>query len=1004
MTTEQIALFFKKLDFDFKQDLELRGNLSFGNDHIEKKLAEAVFFYSSPNQTNTSFYVITVPLDDSELNIVRRYIWNESKADLIFVPTLENAHLFNSNKLILYYGKVYAPDDPRQGLIDEFNISNKEQQTIECIKRWQFDSGVFWLNYHDFLKKVSQKSIDKVLVETLTSLKNKLNEEIEKEDIVQALIDRTLYIKYLEDNHIINSSFYKHYFTEDTDYETLLSTHSVDKLNRLFGIIQDIFNNELFDRPDIPKKYLSKKICNLLQDAISGTHLEKRQMSLFHFKFDIIPVEFISYIYEIFLSKEQKKNGIYYTPQKLAQLIVDDVIPEFQTGTVLDPSCGSGMFLTVAFQRLFENSSEEWKKLKTIKQKIEFKAKLLYENVFGIEKLGIARRFTIFSLSLQIFRDLDPAKIRDYIAKELETNGEVKLFERYPFFKNIKHANTLSTTENVFEGFSFDYVVGNPPFFEIGKENEEISFLNEYQIEFNDRKIKAGEIVHSHQISQCFFLKIKDWANEYTRFGFVSNSSNFFDDNSETFQDFFYKSYGVEKIYELSRVKSILFEKANETVVSIIFNNHPRPGDVIEYNPVDMGLFSEKPFGLLIIKDDKAIGLRQSDLRQRTIRLRDFLVGNEFDLNLIASIYDRSREIIDYIAERANGQPYIHTGGQIAGVEKVLESENISREEYNKNKDLYLSKYIQIHTRTKPTKEYNTPFISYTKLRPYSVGNIDVYVKDNSNFRRKGKDNDIYVGEKILWSRIGKAITAMYSPDKIYFDFDVHVIKLANPKFYYLFTALLNSEFVNYFITIHLRKRVFDTHTKIDKTDFAKIPIPNEMDDDLVKEISQISKELTDGKYELGPKVSDKLNNLIFDLYDLSYIERQRIKDYFKPSLNLSRNLRELEPYKATLLDSIEMYFQNPISLELSSNDFGLIIAKVSLNTNCQSTSPDVRKTKFYVLNEIFGHTPSENFLASNEKIFGKDCLYIIRKAESANWTETKAYEDGQDILKRYLK
>ncbi|MGG2309848.1 N-6 DNA methylase, partial [Salmonella enterica] len=83
-------------------------------------------------------------------------------------------------------------------------------------------------------------------------------------------------------------------------------------------------------------------------------------MSLFDFKFNVIPVEFISYIYEVFLNEQQKKNGIYYTPKKLAQLIVDDVIFESQTGTVLDPSCGSGMFLIVAFQRLFENSKHEW--------------------------------------------------------------------------------------------------------------------------------------------------------------------------------------------------------------------------------------------------------------------------------------------------------------------------------------------------------------------------------------------------------------------------------------------------------------------------------------------------------------------------------------------------------------------------------------------------------------------------------------------------------------------
>ena len=35
------------------------------------------------------------------------------------------------------------------------------------------------------------------------------------------------------------------------------------------------------------------------------------------------------------------------------------------------------------------------------------------------------------------------------------------------------------------------------------------------------------------------------------------------------------------------------------------------------------------------------------------------------------------------------------------------------------------------------------------------------------------------------------------------------------------------------------------------------------------------------------------------------------------------------------------------------------------------------------------------------KKIFTKDCIYIIKENIAKNWTETKAYEDGHDIIKK---
>ena len=68
------------------------------------------------------------------------------------------------------------------------------------------------------------------------------------------------------------------------------------------------------------------------------------QLSLFDFEFDIIPIEFIGQIYQVFQERNKKEEGIVYTPENLANLLVEQIIGDSKEGKVLDPACGSGVF------------------------------------------------------------------------------------------------------------------------------------------------------------------------------------------------------------------------------------------------------------------------------------------------------------------------------------------------------------------------------------------------------------------------------------------------------------------------------------------------------------------------------------------------------------------------------------------------------------------------------------------------------------------------------------
>lgn len=1001
---------FSNLGFDFKNDLKSKSIEIEKNSVLSDKLNNSVFFYKSPNNTNTSFYLITTFLENIEIEEIRKYIWNKNDADLIFYYPNEDA------KLIMFYAKYSPKINFEESILDRFSTSEKDLDKIEKIRHWRFDSGVFWLNYHKFIEKAKYKGIDKELVATLKALKEQLfttlskliSEDIKCNSVVQALIDRTLYIKYLEDNHIINSHFYKHYFEDATlNYEKILDNNSDADLNKLFKKIHEIFNNNLFDQPTIENDFLTNEVRSLISSSFKA-NLNTGQLRLYDFQFDVLPVEFISYIYEVFLSEKQKENGIYYTPKKLAQLIIDEVINKDEIGAILDPSSGSGMFLIVGYQRLLEIAKKQGLEPKDSIGKIKFRTQLLSNNIFGIEKELTAQRFTFFSLSLQIFEGINPSDIKEFIANELNEKDRVDLFSEFSFFDNIKHANTLNLFEKPFENKKFLYLVGNPPFFEIPNTVEfenEISFLNSYKVDIanKDNVLRAKQIVGKSQISQCFFLKIKDWSNENTRFGFVSNSSNFYNDYSNDFQDYFYSNYGIEKIYELSRVKKILFEKANESVVAIIFNNNLEKS-ITEYYPVDLGLFSEKPFELLIIQEDKIIEIEQKELITKKTKLRDFLIGNEFDrifinrlnnFSQLESLLDINKDSLQGLTRKSNIDITDFLNINISDFKKF--------DQKNKKK---IQKEYELKKYLSETQDniFTTPYIyEYVNISQFKITRYDGYINPNlitKEYFQRPRGNEIFKGNKILITRVGNTIKAVYTPFDVVFSVNIFGIKTIEDKYNYFTTALLNSYLVNYIINIRDKKRIGDNLPRIDGNILRNIPIPNNFDQNLVNQISNISKELTENLCEYSEK-EDELNELIYELYELSYWEKRRVKDYFLNTERIGKKRNKLDNYKNVIKEVLSFYLKNSIQIIETPAEFNLIVVKISLNNH--SDTPKAGKTKKFILNEIFENNANGNFLASQEKIFGQDCVYIIKEDKNTNWSETKAFEDGQDILKHII-
>jgi hypothetical protein len=994
--------FFSQLGFDVHKDLE-QENFLFKDREIESKLTGKVYYYQAPDYANTSFYFFDSPdLTAEEVKKIHLRIWNENRADMYFLPR-------KGGSIDVFYSWTNPLKQSSDLLITQLPLYVEDKNLLQKIKKWRFDSGAFWLEYGDYLEKNKNKksTVDTELIRTLTGLREQLESEYRRSNIehagetIQALIDRTLFIKFLEDRHIINSFFYEHFFGDSTlTYKRLLNENNRKGVNKLFKEINDVFNNALFASPEIPDVLLTDGVLKSLARTIEGFDFETGQLSLFDFQFDIIPIEFIGHIYQVFLEKKQAKEGIFYTPEGLAKFIVDSVIDK-GIGKTIDPSCGSGVFLVMAFRQLLKNADI---KASSTLELIDKRCRLMADNIFGIEKADIARRLTVFSLYLEMLSGIEPAAIKAAIKNQLETSGNCKLFH-ISFHNNIVTADSLEVQDNkkVFTHKKFDFIIGNPPWKEIKDTDDEHKFW------LQNKHLVAGK-----QISQCFVIKIKDWMKQDTRCGLVLNSSNFYNETADKFQDYFFSTFTIESIYDLSGLKNILFRSTNESSFIIIFNNQGISGNRIAYYPIEKNDFTEI-FNHVFIKTGDVVLLPQRELADGELKLRDYLLGNQEDVRFMDKFNSPNwQKLNDILTRDKKGKPFARQGIIFVSTEAVCKFFNIDKKEWGKlageEQEQYKEQFKNRFSRPKPSDGFAIPYLEPGNISRYKIVSTDCYMaEDRSNFER-GRDDELFSGERILCFRVGKYLKAVYTKKHLYCSSDIFVIKLVDNKLYYFIQALLNSKLADYYLFIRKRKRLGNSFIKINKNDLASIPIPKNPDKDIIAEINRLSETIIHSE-ETDPSIDKKIQDWIYKLYGLDILQRQRVEDFFideKETVDTPHIQQYCQRFakiiKPFIRDDARIDFDYYIEKSLPVKFCGVIIKFSATSVKNHDTSPSIEEMTRFQIMETLGTITDFNILfLPKEKYYGKNHIYIIKNDKLASWSITKAVQDAREEIRRLV-
>lgn len=336
-----------------------------------------------------------------------------------------------------------------------------------------FDSGLFWekkenknkfeftLSAYDKLI-TGLKKIQDIFIKKSFSKQQILAEE-ETKSFVHRLIIQCILVKYLEERKVFPVNYFHKYENAQNFCDILRN----GKVLELFDFLhKEQFNGNIFDwKNQTERQLLIGSDFTLLADLLDA-NIEGNQYLLWRlYDFEQIPIELISGIYEAFLTKktkekETKLKGVVYTPPHLVQFLVDECMPlkavldenhSFRKGKykIIDPACGSGIFLVGTFKRLVQ-----WWRIinKGKKPTVDDLKKILSHNIFGTEIIADAAMVSTFSLSLALCDLLSPKQIWTEL-RFRDLSKENVLYK--DFFNYIKEENTPN---------DFDLVIGNPPF------------------------------------------------------------------------------------------------------------------------------------------------------------------------------------------------------------------------------------------------------------------------------------------------------------------------------------------------------------------------------------------------------------------------------------------------------------------------------------------------------------------------------------------------------------
>lgn len=474
--------------------------------------------------------------------------------------------------------------------LESFSQSSVSEQAAETLRLHWADlvTGQFFQEYSQRFQR--SQAADQMLLSNLKSVRQQLNALELDYDTIHDLLARIIFIQFLFDrkdsqgNPALDANFLSDLYrmgelsARYSNLPEILINHR--DTYQFFRWLNGKFNGDLFPGKgateeerdaewQIEEAKVTQSHLNLLAEFVRGDlEMERGQRCLWpNYRFDVIPLDFISSIYEEFVSKKSG-TGIHYTPEHIVDFILDGVLPwnsQEWNIKILDPACGSGIFLVKAFQRLIYRW-EQAHPNRTI-QPSDLRS-LLENNLFGVDVDSQAVRVASFSLYLTMLDKIEPLY---YWENEF----------RFPRLREHQLINADFFQEDK-DGFctdsdtaKYDLVIGNAPW---GK-NSMTSFAKLWA------KVNKWESTYNN-ISLLFLPKAAALTKPSGKIAMMQPALALIFNQVGTAQEFrgkLFSEFKIEEIVNLSALRFGLFKNAMSPACIITMLVLPPDGEPLTY-------------------------------------------------------------------------------------------------------------------------------------------------------------------------------------------------------------------------------------------------------------------------------------------------------------------------------------------------------------------------------------------------------------------------------------
>ncbi len=570
--------------------------------HIQEKAikleATAVLFrrkYENDKITDSKPVLYIYKKDELRLNSEKHKelhakIWSAGEIDVYFIVSKTTIDIFNARR----------PAEVQDKGTQKLNVENLclvsealEQFNDKRFSAMVFGKGIFWEQEDFFSDNIDKRFFRNrlkeentpfhQLLEYLTAVREylKANSTGILPETIDKLLIVCLLIKFLEEKkdddgrHTLRTIFQKYGISNFAE--------ALEK-GKCLSILKELaseFNGDIFDNfSDKEKQQIEQTDLKLVADFLRAKlDIPKKQYFFWEqYSFNHLPVELISSIYENFLPKEK---GVVYTPPFLVNTLIDEIMPldkaeiyfSSDQFKILDPSCGSGVFLVAAYKRMLQWWAVNHYKKNTKKIKFPDKKicqKILENNIFGVDINSTATLISVFSLTIALLDKLETKEIWN----NLKLNSLRDNIQTQNFFE---WATTAKTKEK-----KFDLVIGNPPF-------NPMSGISKREV-VSESQIQQFDIRNKDIPNNNFALKFFEGAMFFGKKTCLVLPSNVLLYNkaksAQKYRKRIFKQFTIEKIFDFTHLRRKLFGSVDTPVCVVLANPAESKEQKIEHTVI----------------------------------------------------------------------------------------------------------------------------------------------------------------------------------------------------------------------------------------------------------------------------------------------------------------------------------------------------------------------------------------------------------------------------------